>query len=86
MLKIKENWTLDDDGNCVWIYRNGDHYLNAYAIVVTGGNAAWVAAYPFGGTKNTGLPAAGGKRFNTAAEAHAYLIASGSESPWEESC
>jgi hypothetical protein len=44
----------------------------------------WVAAYPFGGMKRMELPNAGGKRFRTAAEAHAYLIENGSESPWEE--
>lgn len=90
MMKIRENWTLDDDGNCVWIHRNGDHFLNAFAVVVTDGNATapdaypWVGAYPFGGCGGPGAPV--GKRFRTAAEAHAYLIACGSDSPWEESC
>ena len=91
MLKIRENWTLDDDGDCVWIHRTGDHFLNAFAAIVTAGNAPpetypWVAAYPFGGMKRMELPNAGGKRFRTAAEAHAYLVSVGSDSPWEESC
>jgi hypothetical protein len=86
MLKLREGWVEDDDGSCILIYPSGGHYLNAYAAVApwSVGVDPWVAAYPNGKTKHLEKRALGGKRFNTIEEAHAYLIASGSESPWEE--
>jgi hypothetical protein len=86
-IKLRDGWTLDDDGHCVWIHLDGDHYLNAYAIVVTDDESVvYFAAYPHGGKKRTELPTLGGKRCNTAEEAHTYLVSAGSESPWEEVC
>ena len=78
MLKIKQGYTLEDDGDCTWIYRNTEHLEDALAVIVNTVPVTWIGAYPYGNSP--------GKRFRTAAEAHAYLIASGSESPWEESC
>ena len=79
-LKVRDGWTADDDGNCVFFYPTGTNYLDAYAALVPD---AYVAVFPNGREKRTYLPALGGVRFNTIQEAHAYLIKIGSESPWE---
>ena len=78
MLKIRQGYTLEDNGDCTWIYPDGGNYLNALVFIVNSWTGAWIGAYPFGHSP--------GKRFVNAREAHAYLIASGSDSPWEESC
>lgn len=80
MLKIRQGYTLEHDGNCTWIYRDADHYLNAFAVIVDNGPVTWIGAYPHGNNP--------GRRFKTVWEAHVYLIENGSESPWvwEPSC
>ena len=80
MLKIRQGYTLEHDGDCTWIYRDADHYLDAFAVIVSNGPVTWIGAYPHGNKP--------GKRFKTVWEAHVYLIENGSESPWvwEPSC
>ena len=76
MLKLREGWEVETDSVGRLIYKRvGADSLFAY--VIEGPFA--VRAYPHGD-----FDLYYGRVCETIEEAHAYLIESGSESPWEE--
>lgn len=75
MLKLRDGWqTCTPCGDTVYLYPPGETTTSlGYYVDKDADN---VGAYPHGGRDC--------RVFDTIEEAHAYLIASGSESPWEE--
>ena len=75
MLKLREGWEVFTDYPTVfqWIHRTGDDVDDSFAACDADG---CVIAYPFGGRELEDC------KFDSIEEAHAFLIASGSESPW----
>lgn len=75
MLKLREGWEVREeyDTEKRWIIPPDGDWENAYAMV---GSSAEVYVYPFGNGELKDC------KFDSIEEAHAYLIASGSESPW----
>ena len=76
MLKLREGWQSVTVVATTYLWPPEEIATsNGWYVDLT---ATEVAAYPHGELQ--------AQVFNTIEEAHAYLIESGSESPWEEVC
>lgn len=77
MLKLREGWevSVDFSTGWNWIHRTGGDVDDSFAACSPGG---LVIAYPFGGRELEDC------KFDSIENAHAYLIASGSDSPWHD--
>jgi hypothetical protein len=79
MLKLRKGWTIGKNDNynskSDWIFKVGEDWQYAYALLVNNK----IFAYPHG---LDSYPDS--FEFDSIEDAHAYLIESGSESPWEE--
>ena len=78
MLKLREGWKTLNTDYCTYLYAPGESTSGCKWHVEMNHSDKDIYAYPNGVRESVG--------FDTIEEAHAYLIASGSESPWEESC
>ena len=77
-LKVREGWETYKADDCPRTYLHSpDKPTTSWNYHVAMG-ADLVAAFPHGGLQC--------RMFDTIEEAHAYLIESSSESPWEEVC
>jgi hypothetical protein len=75
-LKLREGWQTLNTDYCAYLYAPDESTSGSKWYVDMGLDGQNVHAYPNGGRESVG--------FDTIEEAHAYLIESGSESPWEE--
>ena len=75
-LKLKEDWQSITIGQVKCLYPPGEVTdSNSYYVEIEIRYNGYIDAYPHGSSKY--------QSFKTIEEAHAYLIESGSESPWE---
>ena len=76
MLKLREGWQSVVEGGVTYLYPPVPINLYYIDYVDTPDDEKEIVAYPDGGSDF--------QVFKDMNEAHAYLIESGSESPWEE--
>ena len=74
-LTLRKGWQTLNTDYCTYLYAPDESTSSSgWYVEMNHGNKD-ISAYPNGGRESVG--------FDTIEEAHAYLIESGSESPWE---